>query len=74
MKRLYRGNECILAGVCGGNCKYTRIDPVIIRLILVIVAFVTAIIPAVIAYISAAVIMPAELKNHANSLKRAANI
>lgn len=37
MRRLYRSNEDrMVAGVCGGLAEYFKIDPVIIRIIAVI--------------------------------------
>lgn len=40
-KRLYRsGKEKILGGVCGGIAEYFKIDPIIVRLIWVIGAFI----------------------------------
>ena len=39
-KKLYRSNkDKKLAGVCGGLGEYFQIDPVIIRLIFVLIAF-----------------------------------
>lgn len=74
MKKLYRSEDRILAGVCGGIGDYTNIDPVIIRLIWVIIGFVTGIIPSIIVYLLAVLIIPEKPQNKPNRLKRAANI
>ena len=56
IKRLYRSrNERIIAGVCGGFGEYFNIDPTIIRLIWVLLAFSGA---GIIAYIIAWIIIP----------------
>lgn len=40
VKRLYRSRkEKVLGGVCGGLGKYFRIDPIVVRIILVILTF-----------------------------------
>ena len=40
VKRLYRSkNEKIIAGVCGGIGKYFNVDPVLVRLLFVILAW-----------------------------------
>ena len=40
MKRLYRSSiDCKVAGVCGGLGEYFGIDPVIVRVIFVILLF-----------------------------------
>ena len=59
MKRLYLSDkDKKLFGVCGGMAEYFQVDSTLIRLLWVIFAIVTAIIPGVIAYIIAAMIMP----------------
>lgn len=56
-KRLYRSSDNrILFGVCGGIGEYFNIDPVIVRIILVV--FCCMGVSGVIAYILAAIIMP----------------
>ncbi|UCD07946.1 MAG: PspC domain-containing protein [Candidatus Aenigmatarchaeota archaeon] len=57
VKRLYRsGRERILGGVCGGIAEYLEVDPVLIRLIWVIVALAWG--TGIIAYIIAWIIIP----------------
>ena len=56
-KKLYRSHKNkMLAGVCGGLAEYFNIDPTIIRLAAVFVAFWAG--AGVLAYIIAAIIMP----------------
>ncbi len=57
VKRLYRsGRERILGGVCGGIAEYLEVDPVLIRLIWVIVSLAWG--AGIIAYIIAWIIIP----------------
>ncbi len=61
MKRLYRSQyDRKLAGVCGGIANYFNIDPTVVRILAVILFFVSAGFPVLIGYIIAAVIMPYE--------------
>lgn len=56
-KRLYKSRDNrVLCGVCGGIGEYFNIDPVIVRIALVILCCVGF--SGVIAYILAAIIMP----------------
>ncbi|RCX19989.1 phage shock protein C (PspC) family protein [Anaerobacterium chartisolvens] len=47
-----------IGGVCGGLGEYLGIDPTLIRLLVVIISFMTAIMGGVIAYIVAWAIIP----------------
>lgn len=59
MKYLYLSKDNHkLCGVCGGVGEYLNIDPTLVRLAWVIVMFVTAILPMVIAYLVAWLIIP----------------
>ena len=59
MKHLYRSNENkIVAGVIGGLGEYFDVDPVILRLGFVFLLLATAVIPGVIAYVAAIIIVP----------------
>lgn len=59
MKKLYKSQtNKILSGVLGGVGEYYNIDPTILRLAYLLVAILTALFPAVLAYIIAAVIVP----------------
>ena len=56
-KKLYRSQQRMLGGVCGGMAEYLNIDPTLARVIAVILFFVP-IIPALICYILAWVLIP----------------
>ncbi len=59
VKKLYRVKEGrVLAGVCTGIGEYFDIDPVIIRILWVVAAFLTAFVGALLAYFIVALIMP----------------
>lgn len=61
MKRLYRSKkEKMWAGVCGGIGEYAEIDPSVIRIAWLFIALITGVIPGLIAYIIAAMIIPVE--------------
>ena len=56
-KRLYRSKEDrMIAGVCGGIAEYFSIDPVWVRLIMVLLVFIDGI--GILAYIIAWIIVP----------------
>jgi phage shock protein C len=58
-KRLYRSNrDVMLGGVAGGLAEYFNIDPTIVRLLFVLLAFVTAGMPALLVYAVLWVIIP----------------
>ncbi len=60
-KKLYRSKaKKMIAGVCGGLADYFDIDVSLVRLIFVAISLVTAIIPMVIFYIIAWIILPVE--------------
>jgi phage shock protein C len=43
VKRLYRStNDRMLGGVCGGIANYINLDPTVIRLLFVLLLFITA--------------------------------
>jgi phage shock protein C len=59
MKRLYRSRtDRMIAGICGGMGEVYSIDPTLIRLGLVFLALATGVVPAVVAYILGAIIIP----------------
>lgn len=61
MKKLYLSKkDRKIAGVCGGLGKYFGIDPMIVRIITIILVLATGIFPIVIAYILAAWLLPEE--------------
>lgn len=47
-----------IAGVCGGLAEYFEIDPLIVRLGMVGLCILTAIVPVVLFYIIAALMIP----------------
>ena len=60
-KRLYlSSSNKIIAGVCGGIAEYLKVDPTLIRIILVLFALLLKGIPVVIIYIVCWAIMPVQ--------------
>ncbi len=58
-KRLYRSDtNKVLAGVCGGLGEYLSVDPVVLRLVWVVTTIFTGVVPGLIAYILAILIIP----------------
>ena len=47
-----------ISGVCSGIAKYFDIDPTLVRVLTVLLIIVTGLVPGLIAYIIAALIMP----------------
>ena len=61
MKRLHRSkNNKIIAGICGGIGEYFDKDPVLIRLMWVVVVLLSGVFPGVVAYLVAYFIIPEE--------------
>jgi phage shock protein PspC (stress-responsive transcriptional regulator) len=61
-KKLYRSKtDRRFAGVCGGLGKYFKIDSNIIRLIFIVLLFLTGFFPMMVAYITAVGIIPEEV-------------
>lgn len=59
LKRLTRPrDERMLAGVCAGVARYLNIDPTLVRIGTVVLALVTAVVPFVVGYVIAWVLMP----------------
>jgi len=58
-KRLHRSNKNkMISGILGGLGEYTDIDPVILRLIWVLIVIFTGFVPGLIAYFLAIIIIP----------------
>ncbi len=58
-KSLYRSDaNKVFAGICGGLGEYADIDPVVIRLVWMIIVMITGFFPGVLAYIVAIFIVP----------------
>lgn len=61
IKRLYRSKkERIIAGVCGGIGIYFGIDPTLVRLLYIMTTVITGVLPGIIVYIIAVIIIPEE--------------
>lgn len=59
MKRLYRSETDVkIAGVCGGIAEVFSIDPTLVRLVVVVAALVTVVVPFVVGYLVAWWIVP----------------
>lgn len=59
MKRLYRSETDVkIGGVCGGIAEVFGVDPTMVRLVVVIVAVVTAVAPVIVGYLVAWWIVP----------------
>ena len=59
IKRLYLSStDKKIAGVCGGVAEYFEVDSTLIRLAWIVLTVITAIIPGIIAYIIAAIVIP----------------
>ena len=60
-KKLYRSlNQRMLGGVCGGLAEYFDIDVSLVRLIFVGLGLVTALLPMILFYIIAVLVVPTE--------------
>lgn len=60
-KKLYRSlNRKMIGGVCGGLADYFDLDVSLVRLIFVGIALVTALLPMLIFYLIAWIIIPIE--------------
>lgn len=61
MKKLYRSKkDRQIAGVCGGLGDYFSVDSTLIRLGWILFTFMTGILPLILAYIIAAIVIPEE--------------
>lgn len=61
MKRLFRSrSNRVFSGVCGGLGDYFNADPVVFRLIWILVTFFTGMIPGIASYLVATIIIPLE--------------
>lgn len=60
MKRIYRSRtDKSIFGICGGIGEAYGIDPTLIRIIVVFLALATGLLPMILTYIIARLIMPA---------------
>ena len=61
MKKLHLSrNDRKIAGVCGGLGEMLDIDPNIVRIVFVVLTFVTGLIPLLLTYVAAWIILPEE--------------
>ena len=58
--RIYKGDDKVFFGVCSGFAEHFKIDPLIIRVLLLILCFLTDTIAISIIYVSTAMIMPSK--------------
>jgi phage shock protein C len=57
-RTLCKSHNRVLAGVCGGVADYMGVDPTLVRVLVALVSFFTALVPALLIYIVAAIILP----------------
>jgi phage shock protein PspC (stress-responsive transcriptional regulator) len=58
-RRLYRSRtNRVLAGVCGGIAEYYGADPTAVRLLTAVIAVFTAVVPMLVLYLIAAIVVP----------------
>jgi len=66
-KKLYRSDKNkTLAGVIGGLGEYADVDPVLFRLLWVLITIFTGFFPGIIAYFAAIIIIPKEHQKNRN--------
>lgn len=59
MKRIYRSRtDRKIFGICGGIGKAYDIDPNVIRIVVVFLCFLTGLIPLIVTYIAARLLLP----------------
>lgn len=59
IKKLYRSSENkTIAGIVGGVGEYFEIDPILLRLIWLVITIMSGILPAIIVYLIAILIVP----------------
>ena len=58
VKKLYRSNDSVFAGVCAGFAEYLDIDAVIVRILAVLLGVVSGFFPMLVLYVLTAVILP----------------
>jgi phage shock protein PspC (stress-responsive transcriptional regulator) len=57
-KRLTKSHDKVLAGVCGGVADYFGLDRSLVRVLVALVVFFSSILPGLIVYLVAALILP----------------
>jgi len=63
IKRLYLSrNDKKVCGVCGGLGEYFNIDSTLIRVVWVAISLITYVVPGILAYFIAALVIPSDTK------------
>lgn len=58
-KKLYRSStNKVFAGICGGVGEYAGVDPAVLRLIWLVIAIFSGVLPGIVAYLFAILIVP----------------
>ena len=57
-KKLYRSRKRLVGGVCSGIAEHVNVDPVLVRLIFIILLVFTGFAPGLIFYLLAWIIIP----------------
>jgi phage shock protein C len=61
IKKLYLSRaDKKLSGVCGGIAEYFQVDSSLVRLSWIIITILTGVVPGIVAYIVAAIVIPPE--------------
>lgn len=63
------GNNKVMAGICGAIGERCKVDPVIVRLIAIFLCIITGIVPLVVVYLLAWLIMPLQTKSEKPNMK-----
>jgi len=59
MKKLYRSRKNrVMLGVLGGLGEYLEADPTVVRLIFIVLLFITGVLPCTLAYFISAMVIP----------------
>lgn len=61
MKQLYLSDNKKLFGVCGGIGEYFGTDPTLIRLAWIVMTVLTGVVPGIVGYIVAALVIPRKI-------------
>jgi len=70
-KKLYRSlTQKMVAGVCGGLAEYFDIDVSIVRLIFIAIALASALIPMLIFYVIAWIVIPSQAASSSSGEKK----
>ncbi len=60
-RRLVRSeSDRLLAGICGGLGQYLNLDPTVVRVLVVVLAILTWVLPALLIYLILAFVIPTE--------------